>query len=135
MTCFFKIFSRFLTFCGIAIHNAELYETSQKEIKRNEVPIYFHFWNLSIYSMQISVLLIVFRHFIYREYFVQAWAITCHHQASLSGYSPRKGGIMDNGYVSLLYVISHVKFYVELEHFPCENAHFMWHSIFFHMWK
>ncbi|XP_028401446.1 dual 3',5'-cyclic-AMP and -GMP phosphodiesterase 11-like isoform X2 [Dendronephthya gigantea] len=32
-----KIFSRFLTFCGIAIHNAELYETSQKEIKRNQV--------------------------------------------------------------------------------------------------
>ncbi|XP_046852626.1 dual 3',5'-cyclic-AMP and -GMP phosphodiesterase 11-like isoform X2 [Xenia sp. Carnegie-2017] len=32
-----KIFSRFLTFCGIAIHNAELFETSQKEIKRNQV--------------------------------------------------------------------------------------------------
>jgi hypothetical protein len=37
ITYLFKIFSRFLTFCGIAIHNAELYETSQKEIKRNEV--------------------------------------------------------------------------------------------------
>lgn len=32
-----KIFSRFLTFCGVAIHNAELYETAQKEIKRNQV--------------------------------------------------------------------------------------------------
>ena len=34
-----RVFAGYLQFCGIGLKNAQLYERSQLEIKRNQVPI------------------------------------------------------------------------------------------------
>lgn len=37
-----KIFAGYLQFCGIGLRNAQLYEKSQLEVKRNQVSVNLH---------------------------------------------------------------------------------------------
>ena len=39
-----KVFQRYLTFCGIGIQNAQLFEVSILEYKKNKVSLYFGTW-------------------------------------------------------------------------------------------
>ena len=36
-----QIFAKYLVFCGIGVKNADMYETSQLEIRRNQVMKWF----------------------------------------------------------------------------------------------
>lgn len=42
-----RVFAGYLQFCGIGLKNAQLYERSQLEIKRNQVITQCEFWSFS----------------------------------------------------------------------------------------
>lgn len=45
-----EVFQRYLTFCGIGIQNAQLFEVSVLEYKRNQVGSLEYFWSILIDS-------------------------------------------------------------------------------------
>lgn len=56
-----KVFSDYLQFCGIGLRNAQLYEKSQLEVKRNQVRnflfIYFYFFIIGLDHDRITALI------------------------------------------------------------------------------
>lgn len=50
-----KVFESYLQFCGIGLRNAQLYEKSQLEVKRNQVRMALIYFSLSNDARSITV--------------------------------------------------------------------------------
>ena len=74
------MFKRYLTFCGIGIQNAQLFDLSMQESKRNQVGgglVFVPFWAKLIKFLLIISTLAIWRHVWQLDFQALQWNILC----------------------------------------------------------